>query len=150
LEFPSGSSEIGPVALEGRGWFYNVLLTGTLPQGTDASQYGIVQTVKSKSTFVTDDGKTHKLSIGPKKESIAPNPECSKCSTAKGNVLYGIDSPGPHNQIGGRFAVSVTSSFKFKSWMVNHQGKQVSPAIRWYVNIVVTQGEVKTNAAGVE
>ncbi|HYG97951.1 MAG TPA: RHS repeat-associated core domain-containing protein, partial [Terriglobales bacterium] len=146
LSFPAGGSDIGSVTAEGRGWFYNVLLTGTLPEGTDASNYGIVQTFKDKTTGVTDDGKTFKANSSGK-ETVAPN---GSWSTTRGNILNAVDSPGPHNTVGGKFVDSVTTNIQFKSWIVDATGKQVSPAVNWSVNIVVVGGQLKTATAGVE
>ena len=146
LSFPAGGTDIGPVTAEGRGWSYNVLLTGTLPEGTDASKYGIVQTYKDKTSGVTDDGKSFKANSSGK-ETVAPN---GSWSTTKGNVIYAADSPGPHNTVGGKLVGSVTTNIQFKSWVVDAKGKRVSPAVNWSVKIVVVGGQLKAGTAGVE
>ena len=81
------------------------------------------------------------------KETVAPN---GPYSTAKGNVIYAVDGPGPHSAVGRGVVDSVTTNIQFKSWIVDAKGKQVSPAVNWSVRIVVVGGQLKTATAGVE
>src|SRR5271167_1054734 len=54
VDFPNGKG-IGPVDSPGQGWFYNVLLAVTVPDGADASQYQIVQKVENTGSATTED-----------------------------------------------------------------------------------------------
>lgn len=121
-----------------------MLLTGTLPNGTDASKYGIVQTYDDKTSGKTEDGKSF-VANSKDKETVAPN---GQWSTTKGNTIYAADSPGPHNSVNGQFVDSVSTNIQFKSWIVDQNGKQVSPAVNWSVKIMVVGGQLQSATAG--
>ncbi len=147
LTFPSGGDDIGPVTIDGRGWFWNVLLTGTLPVGADPSQYGIKQSYKDSTKVITQDGKKHNYP-SKRTEVLTSN---GQWSITKGNTIFAADSPGPHNTANGDLVDSVTTEIHFKSWLVRGD-KRVSDQINWFVKIVVTRGTLDTNAskAGLE
>src|SRR5262249_33308061 len=115
VDFPRGDG-VGPVDAPGQGWYYNVLLTGTLPSGKDASQYQIKQNVVEQGSATTENGKT--ISLNHKhQETIAPTKD-TKYWAVKGNVIYGLDSPGLRNldPKSNEFVRSATLTMHFESW----------------------------------
>ena len=76
VDFGRGDG-IGPVDAPGQGWYYNVLLTGTLPSGTDASQYQIKQNVTEQGSATTENGKTIPLN-DKHPEIIAPTTDTTE------------------------------------------------------------------------
>src|SRR5262249_14678328 len=92
VDFPRGDG-VGPADAPGQGWYYNVLLTGTIGSG-EASQYEIRQTVKVTGSEVTETGGKFKLDQ-KRDETIAPT--ATKYWAVKGNKIFGLDSPGLKN-----------------------------------------------------
>jgi hypothetical protein len=145
VDFPRGG--IGPVESPGQGWSYNVLLTGTLDAGVDASQYQIKQTVKITGSEVTEGGKKYPLN-GNRSETLAPAD--TKYWAVKGNVIYAHDSPGLRN-IGpdDKFVKSATLKMHFESW-VAHGNVRISPVVKWDVGITVRESTKATITGGLE
>jgi hypothetical protein len=126
-----------------QGWYYNVLLTGTLPSGTDAKQYQIKQNVVERGSATTESGNT--ISLNDKhQETIAPTGD-TKYWAAKGNVIYGLDSPGLRNldPKSNEFVRSATLTMHFESWVAKGNTR-VSSIVKWDVKITVRdfQGKI--------
>ena len=143
LDFVYGD-DFGPVDVSGRGWFWNVLITATLPPGTDASGYGIKQSFSDKGTEVTENGK--KFSLGSSgTETVAPN---GNFSTTRGNHVYATDGPGAGVVAqDGNLVKSAKLTIHFKTWIVDPNGHRVSPVMSWQVRIIVQNGELDRNAS---